>query len=97
MSSAMTVVTVTGVTSYPTAPQVALAFEPRRITIINESADALAPVDYSFDGVNDAGQVLQQRPNESLSHETRNLKVWFKEASGGAFAGAVKVRVLSSR
>lgn len=71
---------VTVPASYPTAPNIELAFEPDTLLFRSEAGNYF----FSFDGVNDHGRVISTDPNLSLN--TKRRKVWFRQDGGAATA-----------
>ncbi len=63
--------------AFPATPQVVIPFEPKSITIINESTMQQGFV--SFDGVNDQGHLLGRAV---IEYEQRVTKVWLRKGGG---------------
>lgn len=65
--------------AFPGTPQVIVPFEPRTITVINESAAAKAFV--SMDGVNDQGHLIG---SAVIEYGQRVTKVWLRRDGGAS-------------
>ncbi len=86
----MTAVDVNAVSSFPSTPQINLAFEPDEHMFVNEHASEI--VDFSFDGINIHGRLRPGEPTEGLVLPVKYKKIWFK---GSGAASSIVTRVTS--
>jgi hypothetical protein len=73
--------------TYPVNPQLTLAFQPKLITVENQSVNIAEVVFVSFDGIQDALILVPTKPSERW--ETRwigDRRVWLRSASGAPSA-----------
>lgn len=85
-----TVVDVTGIASFPAAPQVSLDFVPDHLFFFAETADGV--IEFSFDGVSTHGRLdgaIVIEGGRFLKWPTTEKKCWFKRIAG---AGTPTVR-----
>ena len=84
-------VDLTGVTTFPTLPQVVSPFEPREIAVRNEESSA-ADIFLSFDGKEDHSRLSG---GQGVTFTQRSKSVWLRRDSAGSPPTRVAVVVES--